>query len=158
MSKKPLRLLLLTTLVAFSTLATSAQAGQRWNTDDHGVVLGGYDVVAYHTQDEAVQGSADFAAEYAGGRFYFSTAKNRDAFRKDPAKYAPQFGGFCAFGIAKNHAKVPTDPKTFKIYNGELLLFFNDMYQGQHVNTKILWNQDEKELHHQSHSIWPTLD
>lgn len=131
---------------------------KRWNTNDHGVVLDGYDVVAYHTHDQAVRGSAKHKAEYEGGTFYFSSAENRAAFTENPAKYAPQFGGFCAFGLAKNKMKVPVDPETYKIYNGELLVFFNDMYEGQKVNTKLFWNQGERELYQEAAKTWPTLD
>ena len=53
---------------------------------------------------------------------------------------------------------MPTNPKTFKIYHGELLLFFNDVYNGEKVNTKIMWNQGEKGLYAEAVRVWPTLD
>ncbi|KAJ1459365.1 hypothetical protein M885DRAFT_495609 [Pelagophyceae sp. CCMP2097] len=70
--------------------------------------LMGYDVVAYfslvHGTDCAVLGSAAFAAEYDGLQWWFSTAENRDLFVAEPTKFAPQFGGFCALGIAAETA------------------------------------------------------
>ena len=130
----------------------------RWNLNGDGVVLNGYDAVAYFQQDKAVPGKAEYAAQYDGARFHFSTPENQAAFEADPARYAPQFGGFCAFGVAAKQAKAPTDPATFKIYHGQLLVFFNDLYEGQRVNTKVLWNQNEAELYRAATTTWPTLD
>ena len=129
-----------------------------WNTNEHNVVLNGYDVVAYFHQDRAVEGRAKLSADYQGAKFYFSSQENLDAFRKDPEKFAPKFGGFCAFGVATQKAKAPVNPETFKIYNGELLLFFDDLYEGKPVNTKILWNGDERHLYEQASQTWPALD
>ncbi len=147
-----------TALMLWLPLAAGAQeAAGRWNTNADNVMLDGYDVVAYFTTDRPTRGRADLSARHDGATFYFSSRSNLDAFRKEPKKYAPKFGGFCAFGVAANQAKVPVDPSTYKIHNGELLLFFNDMYQGQKVNTKILWNQNEPELYVQAVQTWKTL-
>ena len=137
---------------------TSTAGATSWNTNDNGVVLDGYDVVAYFNEDRAVKGRYDLNAEHDGVRFHFSSRENLAAFQEDPGKYTPKFGGFCAFGVAANEAKVPTNPTTFKIYNGELLLFFNDVYQGKKVNTKVLWNQDELVLYEKATVTWPTLE
>ena len=130
----------------------------KWNVNKDNVVLDGYDVVAYFHADQPARGQADLSAEHDGVKFYFSSEENQAAFQKEPGRYAPQFGGFCAFGVAANKAKVPTDPRTFKIHDGELLLFFNDMYQGKPVNTKIMWNHDEQNLYKQAAQTWPTLE
>jgi YHS domain-containing protein len=122
------------------------------------VVLGGYDVVAYHTQGKPVRGRSAFTGRYEGGTFYFSSQENLAAFEKQPARYAPRFGGFCAFGVAANKARVPVDPATFKIQNGELLLFFNDMYEGKKVNTKPLWEENPDKLYQDATATWPTLE
>ena len=137
-------------------LAVADEHGSKWNVDEQGVVLGGYDVVSYFTADTAVHGSAKHSTEYDGVTFHFSSAENLTAFRSDPAKYAPRFGGYCAFGLAAHNAKVPANPSTFKIYNGELLLFFNDLYEGKKVNTKIMWNANEKALHATADKNWKT--
>lgn len=129
-----------------------------WNIDQNNVVVGGNDVVAYFKENEAVRGLADHSTEYNGGTFHFSSQENLEAFRKDPQKYAPKFGGFCAFGVAAKKAKAPTNPMTFKIYNGELLLFFNDLYEGNPVNTKEFWEQDENNLYSQATNNWSTLE
>lgn len=141
-----------------SALTLSAQEdSQQWNADERGIVLAGHDVVAYHTQGKAVQGSAKFSAHHDGGTFYFSSQENLAAFKKQPTRYAPEFRGFCAFGVAVNKAKVPVDPATFKIQNEKLLLFFNDMYEGRKVNTKPMWEEKPDELYKAATITWPTL-
>ena len=141
----------------FALSVVAAGAGE-WNTNEHNVVLDGQDVVAYALQDRALRGTAEFSTDYQGATFHFSSQENLDAFRADPAKYAPKFGGFCAFGLATQNAKVPVNTETFKFYNGELLLFFNDLWEGNPVNTKILWNQNERGHYEQAAKAWPTLD
>ncbi len=152
-----LGLALVALAIAMPTSAFAADAAKRWNTNADNVVLGGYDVVAYHTEDRAVRGKAEHTVTHEGAKFYFASAENMAAFRKESGKYLPKFGGYCAFGVAAQKAKAPTDPRTFKIYNGELLLFYNDLYQGQPVNTKVMWNQNEKQLYTQAVSTWKTL-
>ena len=144
-------------LIALIAPMVALAGASAWNVDKDGVVLGGYDVVAYHTQDKAIQGSSRYSTNYDGVVFHFANAENLAEFKKGPASYVPSFGGYCAFGVAKNHAKVPVDPTNFKIYNGDLLLFFHDMYQGKKVNTKIFWNRGERELHKEAVKVWPTL-
>jgi len=134
----------------------SAFAGQ-WNTNKNGVVLGGYDVVSYHTADRAIKGSPRFAAKYDGVKFYFTTKQHRDMFIKNPEKYTPKYHGYCAFAVGAKNAKVPANADTFKLYNGELFVFFNDLNEGKKFNTKIPWNNDEKKLFLQAEKNWEKL-
>ena len=113
--------------------------------------------MAYHTQGQPAQGGSDLAARHDGGTFYFSSPENLAAFEKEPDRYAPRFGGFCAFGVAVKKAKVPVDPATFKIQNGELLLFFNDMFEGKKVNTRPMWEANADKLYQDAIATWPTL-
>lgn len=135
---------------------SSAFAGT-WNTNKANVVLDGYDVVAYRNADKAVKGSAKYASEYDGVKFYFSNAQNLAAFKQDPTLYLPKYNGFCAFAVGAKNAKVPANPDTFKLYNGELLVFFNDMWDGQKFNTKVPWNNDEKALYSKAETNWKSL-
>ncbi len=128
-----------------------------WNTNSDNLVLDGYDVVAYHQQDRAVRGRARFSTTYEGAGFRFDSQENLTAFQANPEAFVPKFGGYCAFGVAAKKARVPANPETFKIYNGELLLFFNDLYEGQKVNTKVMWNQNERSLYEQAVAGWKTL-
>ncbi|MBO6756145.1 MAG: YHS domain-containing protein [Roseibium sp.] len=86
-----------------------------------GAAIGGTDPVAYFTEGKPVEGSDSYTAVYDDVTWKFSSAENRDLFVADPAKYAPQFGGFCAFGAAMGF-KVPVIPDAWKIVDGKLYL------------------------------------
>jgi len=125
-----------------------------WNTNKDGVVLDGYDVVAYRTADRATPGKSEYSVHFDGGLFYFSSKANKEVFVNNPERYVPEYHGYCAFAMGAKNAKVPANADTFKLYNGKLLVFFNDEYEGQKVNTKILWNQNEKNLYGKAESNW----
>jgi YHS domain-containing protein len=135
----------------------SVFAGE-WNTNKAGVVLDGYDVVAYHDSDAAIKGSPSYSAKYDGVTFYFATEEHKGMFVEDPQVYVPKYNGYCAFAIGAKNAKVPANADTFKMYNGELLVFFNDQWEGQKFNTKVPWNNDEKALFTQAESNWKELN
>ena len=75
-----------------------------------GVGIKGYDPVAYFTQNKAVKGSKANAVAYHGVTYYFVSASTKDEFKKNPAKYEPQYGGWCAYAMGKDGAKVEVDP------------------------------------------------
>ncbi len=111
------------------SLAAPAFAGEQY-VDDTGFAASGYDVVAYfdlpqaapgQSQSAGVPGSTGFTAEYNGATFAFATAENRDKFLADPAQYAPQYDGHCAYGVAKG-GKVPGNPNLWRIVDGKLYL------------------------------------
>ena len=87
------------TLLLAVVFATPAFAGEYFEED--GVAIRGYDPIAYFAEMKPVKGSPDFHAEYQGSTFHFSTAANRDRFAANPDKFAPQYGGYCAFGMAQ---------------------------------------------------------
>lgn len=93
-----------------------------------GVALGGYDAVAYFTDGTAVQGRQDLTVEHNGAVWRFATETNRNAFNADPTKYAPQYGGYCAWAVASGYT-AKGDPKVWKIVNGKLYLNFNASVQ-----------------------------
>jgi YHS domain-containing protein len=103
--------------------AQSAHAGDFYETD--GVAIGGYDPVAYFTQHNAVPGLASVTATDQGSTFRFASTANRDLFVADPAKYAPQYHGFCTFGVAEG-AKAPSNPAAFRVIDGKLYLQYSD--------------------------------
>ena len=144
-------------LIALILIWSGSTAAADWNTNQNGIVLDGYDVVAYHIQAEAVKGTSDYVAEWQGGTFHFSSDTNRQSFVDDPKRFAPKFNGYCAFAVGAKNAKVPADAKTFKLYNGELLVFFNDLFDGEKFNTKVPWNQQEQVLYQQASANWPVL-
>jgi len=104
-----------------ASFATMARADQISDYVKDGVAIGGADPVAYFTENKSVIGIAEFTAGWHGVAWRFASAKNRDAFVADPARYAPQFGGFCATGMSFGK-KVPIDPAKFSIVGGKLYL------------------------------------
>src|SRR5687767_8151432 len=88
------------------------------------VAVEGYDVVAYFTQAKPVRGDSDFTHEWNGATWRFASAAHRDEFAKNPGKYAPQYGGYCAFGVSRGYA-VGIDPDAWKIVGGKLYLNYN---------------------------------
>jgi YHS domain-containing protein len=149
-------LALIACFMTSACMATSAQAG-KISSDANGVALQGYDLVSYFTAHQAVRGSKANAVEHDGSTFYFASAENSMAFKKNPKQYLPKYDGYCAFAVAKNMKRVPSDPNTFKIVNGELLLFFNDFYQGQVVNTIVPWNQNEATMSASAERNWKNM-
>ena len=145
-------------LLLFLGLPGVTASAAEWNTNENNVALDGHDVMSYWQEDRAVRGKVGFSTEYQGATFYFSSQQNLDAFRADPEKFAPKFGGFCAFGVASQKAKFPVNAQTFKVYNGALLLFFNNTYQGKKLNTKILWNHNEQHLYEKAAQAWTEID
>lgn len=137
-------------------VSTTASAGE-WNTNKNNVVLDGHDVVAYHQVDKPVKGNGMFETEFDGVKFHFSSAENQKAFAQNPQKYLPKYNGYCAFAMAAKNAKVPANADTFKIYNSELLVFFNDNHDGQKFNTKIPWNANEKSMYGDAEKNWSQL-
>lgn len=88
----------------------------------HSIVgVGGYDVVAYHTQGKAIRGTGFHAAKYDGVTYLFASKEDRAKFLKNPVQYLPQFGGFCAYGAAVGK-KFYADPTVWKLVDGKLYL------------------------------------
>lgn len=121
------RSLTATAFVALS--ATAAFAGDQY-IDETGFAVSGYDVVAYFDlpqsaigtpQVSGVPGRSDITAEYNGATFAFSTEENRDKFVANPAQFAPQFDGHCAYGVAQG-GKVPANPNLWRVVDGKLFL------------------------------------
>lgn len=94
------------------------------NKDSSGLALDGYDAVAYFTENLPRTGVPEFTADYDGAKWQFVSAANRDAFQKEPAKYVPQYGGYCAWAVSQGYT-ADTDPKTGKVVDGKLYLNYN---------------------------------
>jgi YHS domain-containing protein len=92
------------------------------NVDSKGVILKGYDVVAYFKQGRPLKGNPAIESTYQGVTYLFASSENKADFDKDPAKYVPQYGGFCAYGVA-NGAIFPIEsPTAFTVYKGKLYI------------------------------------
>lgn len=119
-----------------------------------GAVANGYDVVAYFN-NKSLKGSKKITTKYDNVTFRFSSEKNLEAFKKEPQKYIPQYGGYCAYAIAKNGEKVSIDPKTFEIRNGKLYLFYNSWG----TNTLKLWLKEKpEELQKKADRNWQKIN
>ncbi len=113
-----------------SALAQAAPAYYSPN----GVAIKGYDPVAYFTDSKAVKGTDQWVTEWQGAKWKFASKANLDAFKAEPAKFAPQYGGYCAYGTAKGHL-APTEPDAWAVIDGKLYLNYN-----QRVRTT--WQKD----------------
>jgi YHS domain-containing protein len=117
-----------TAVVAVALSAGSFAADVHINADANDVAIHGYDPVAYFSGSGPAKGKSKFSASYEDAIYHFSSASNRDAFRADPSKYAPQFGGYCAMGVALNK-KLDVDPMAWHIEDGKLYLNLNKQVQ-----------------------------
>ena len=95
------------------------------NIDRKGVILEGHDAVAYFTQGKAVKGNLEIKSIYQGATYLFASAESKADFDKDPAKFVPQYGGFCAYGISLGVLGGIEDPDAFVVYNSKLYLCGN---------------------------------
>ncbi|MDX2250602.1 MAG: YHS domain-containing (seleno)protein [Bacteroidia bacterium] len=109
----------------------------------------GYDPVAYFTEGRPVKGSDTFTFEWKGATWRFSSGENLAAFKADPAKYAPQYGGYCAYGVADGH-KASITPEAFTILNGKLYLNYNKDIQD-------IWNKDQQGYIQTANKKWETV-
>ena len=114
-----------------------------------GVAIQGYDPVANATQSAAVAGDAGITADYDGATYQFASAANRDAFVANPVKYAPQYGGFCAYAVSKGYT-APIDPQAFTVVDDKLYLNFSP-------SVKRIWSKDISGNIVKGDSNWPEL-
>lgn len=148
---------ILTTVFAVLLINSAAFAQQATRTAqfnlEKGVAIQGYDPVAYFTQNKAVKGKKEFAVAAEGVTYYFSTAENKELFKKDFKKYEPQYGGWCAYAMGATSEKVEIDPETFKIAGGKLYLFYHSWTN----NTLTKWNKDEANLKPKADASWTKI-
>ena len=140
------------TLFLFLALipAAAAQAQSRPGIfSDGGAAIRGYDPVAYFTEARPVKGTEQFSHEWRGARWRFSSAANRDRFAADPQKYAPQYGGYCAYGTARGY-KAPTEPHAFTIVGGKLYLNYDAAIQDT-------WREDKAGYISKADQNWPAV-
>lgn len=112
----------LLTLVAMSS--PSLSAGTVNKTPAREVAIRGFDAVAYFTLGKAIKGKGRFSHDWSGAHWLFASAEDRDAFAADPERYAPQYGGYCAWHVSQGQTK-RVDPTAFAIRNGKLYLFYS---------------------------------
>jgi YHS domain-containing protein len=141
-------------MISFSSSAQDPifKRTKQFNLDD-GVAISGYDPVAYFKSNKAVKGNRELSVDQQGIIYYFSSAANREEFRKNPSHYEPEYGGWCAYAMGAKGEKVSIDPETFKIINGKLHLFYNSFFN----NTLKSWNKDETNLKTNADANWKKI-
>jgi YHS domain-containing protein len=140
-------LYLIVSFVALGLFATSVLAGDLVNVSGaSGVALDGYDPVAFFSDNKAMNGDPAISAMHNGAKYFLASKENKVKFEADPQKYVPQFGGYCAFGVAVD-ALFPVDINTWQIKNGKLYLnlnpavlkMFNEDFQGYVAKAEKNW-------------------
>ncbi|WP_040496679.1 YHS domain-containing (seleno)protein [Fulvivirga imtechensis] len=144
------------TMHVVALLITQISLAQVAPVDENNLAVGGYDVVAYFS-GKATKGKAAVSVVHKGATYHFSSKENKAAFRKNPEAYLPQYGGYCAWGVAEKSSKFPVDPETFKVLDGKLYLFFNGPFNGSTFNSLEPWNANEAELLTKADNNWPKI-
>lgn len=111
-------------LLVACLLPSFARAEKPVNASLFGVAIKGYDPVAYFTDAKPVSGKSEFSFEWMGATWRFASAAHRDTFKAAPEKYAPQYGGYCAWAVSEGHT-AGIDPAAWKIVNGKLYLNYS---------------------------------
>lgn len=120
------------------------------NVDETTLAIKGYDPVAYFTVNTPTKGNSQFTANYEGATYWFSTAEHQKMFKREPSKYAPQYGGYCAYGVSKGY-KYDTDPEAFAVVDGKLYLNLNKKVQN-------IWSNDKEELIVDADGYWTNIE
>lgn len=137
-------------VAALPLAALAAEAKPLVNVNKQGVLVDGYDVVAYFTDGAPLQGSAEFSSSHGGATYWFASAEHKAQFDADPARYAPAFGGFCAYAVSRKGLR-PIDPAIFHFVEGRLFL--------QHTKKAYdLFERDEPGNTKRAYANWPGLE
>ena len=127
---------------AFAASPVNTQGAQK-------IAIHGFDAVGYFTEGKAEKGAREFAFEYEGALYLFSSAAHRDAFAAEPAKYAPQYGGYCAYAVAQG-STADIDPGAWTIKDGKLYLNYSK-------SVRLIWARDIKGNIAKADANWPRI-
>ena len=139
-------------LLAFSVFSCAAQEKKGAEIfQKNGLAINGYDPVTFFTMQEPVKGSAEFTTTWKEAVWQFSSRENLDSFQTNPEKYAPQYGGYCAYGTADGEGhKAPTQPDTWTIIDGKLYFNYNQ-------KVKKLWEKDRPGMIEKANKNWENI-
>jgi YHS domain-containing protein len=151
--RRALTLALIGPLALLSVTAHAVKtSGGEFNTLYAGIGIKGYDPVAYFTDGAPTVGNEEFTYEYGGVTWRFASQAHRDLFASNPAKYAPQYGGFCSWGVGTANRLFDVDPVNgWSIYEGKLYLNFN-------ADINKTFNKDPSALITKANLNWPALN
>ncbi len=139
----------LAAILAVGFIAGPALAGGALNKTLFGTALKGYDAVAYHTVGRPVEGSTRFSYRWRGATWHFASVEHRDLFAAEPERYAPAYGGYCAYGMVQG-AKIDIDPSAWSIVDGKLYLNVNSQ-------VRLIWNKDVPGYIARANGHWQNL-
>ena len=131
----------------FVSAVSFAQKPQAF--EEKGIAINGYDAVAYFKEGKPVMGKKTFLFQWHDAYWLFSSKQNLDSFAHNPEKYAPQFGGYCAYGLSEGH-KAPTQPDAWTIVDGKL--YFN-----YDTEVRELWKKEMDDRIKHADENWPAL-
>jgi hypothetical protein len=134
-------------LLALGALPAAKEPGRY--LDRRGVALDGYDAVAYFTESRAVKGSEAFELTWDGARWRFASAANRDRFAAEPDRYAPQFGGYCAYAVSRGYT-ASADPQAWSVVGGKLYVNYSQ-------SVKKTWERDPAGYIAKGVANWPAV-
>ncbi|MDJ0837751.1 MAG: YHS domain-containing (seleno)protein [Acidobacteriota bacterium] len=130
-------------------LSTAVFAGKPAVFQKKGKAIRGYDTVAYHLQNRPVEGKDAHTHQWNGATWYFASRANLNSFKADPEKYAPQYGGYCAYAVAKG-STAKTEPDAWKIVDGKLYLNYDRGIQKK-------WEKDITGYIEKADANWPKV-
>lgn len=130
-----------------NTSANEQPASEIFHTEAG--AIGGYDPVSYFREGRAVKGDEKYSEEWKDVMWHFSNLENLQAFKADPEKFAPQYGGYCAFGTAQGH-KAPTQPDAWRIIDGKLYFNYNKEVQ-------VKWLENQEQFIKTADKNWPDV-
>lgn len=136
-------------IVLLSAVSAVAAGKQLLNLGSDGVAIQGYDPVAFFTQHKPVKGVSQFQSAYNGAKYLFASAEDKAAFDKEPGKYEPQFGGYCAYGVSHG-SRAPIKIEAWQIVNGRLLMQYD-------LDVKDSFNKDQQGTLKKADQNWPGL-
>ena len=128
-----------------------ALLGSDYNSLHAGLGAKGYDVVAYFTEGQPLPGNAAHTHDHGGVTWRFVSARHRDLFKAEPAKYLPQYGGFCAWGVAQGRLFDVDPVNGWKVVDGKLFLNFNGDIQAA-------WEKDIPGFVSKANANWPKFN
>jgi len=141
--------LIMTVLLFTTSFTVSASDDPIYTGMFSSKALDGYDTVAYFKLNKAVEGSSQYSTEYKDATWLFSSEENRQAFVADPEKYAPQYGGYCAYAVS-NDSTASGDPELWSILDGKLYLSYN-----KSISKK--WDKNKQNIVVNADKNWPTV-
>jgi YHS domain-containing protein len=141
------KVLLTLSLILISAISLFAQKSSTFIHS--GKAIKGYDPVAYFTEHKPVKGNEKLVYNWNNANWYFSSQHNLDQFKANPEKFAPQYGGYCAYGLSNGY-KASTDSDAWTIENGKLYLNYN-------IEVRELWTKEMKERIEKADKLWPEV-